>query len=89
MAVAVAVAVAVAAAASIVRSRSGNFLCLNLFHCHYGRYSSVGTIFFFMSQTVCMKYAVIDSSLEFAGTLTKVKVFGNVIRIFVPTLSVE
>ena len=31
----------------------------------------------------------IDSSLEFAGTLTKVKVFGNVIRIFVLTLSVE
>jgi hypothetical protein len=36
-----------------------------------------------------MKYAVVDTSLEFAGTLIKVTVFGNVIGIFVPTLSVE
>jgi hypothetical protein len=36
-----------------------------------------------------MKSAVIDTSIEFAGTLTKVKVFVNVIGIFVPTLSVE
>ena len=45
--------------------------------------------FFFVPQTLCMKYAVTDTTLEFAGTLTKVKVFRNVIRIFVPTLSVE
>ena len=32
---------------------------------------------------------VIDSSLEFAGILTKFKVFGNVIQIFVLTLAVE
>jgi hypothetical protein len=36
-----------------------------------------------------MKSAVIDMSIEFAGTLTRVKVFGNVIGISVPTLSVE
>ena len=57
---------------------SGSFPCLSICRCHYVCYSSVRTnFFFFVSQTVRIKYAVIDTSLEFAGTLTKDKVFGT------------